>query len=69
MIPSNDIKRQLYIYDWPGNVDELKRLVYRVADAGDESIVKLNGVLSENAQTKMALPDADVSIRGLAGSS
>ena len=48
VIPSDELKRQFYIHNWPGNVDELQRLIYRVVVAGDESIVQSKSFLPEN---------------------
>jgi DNA-binding NtrC family response regulator len=45
MIPSEELKQRLFLHNWPGNVDELQRMIHRIAMAGDESIVHSNGFL------------------------
>lgn len=39
IIPTDSVKESLCIYGWPGNVDELKKLMQRLAVTGDESFV------------------------------
>lgn len=40
--PSNGTMQSLYLYDWPGNLDELKRLMDRMVVAGDETFINEN---------------------------
>jgi two-component system response regulator AtoC len=37
IIPSDQTREQLYVYDWPGNLSELKKTMQRVALTGDET--------------------------------
>jgi two-component system response regulator AtoC len=37
IIPSDQTREQLNVYDWPGNLSELKKTMQRVALTGDES--------------------------------
>lgn len=39
LIPSQKARDALYMYDWPGNVNELKTYMQRVAAAGSESCI------------------------------
>lgn len=39
MIPSQKARDALYLYHWPGNVDELKIYMRRIATAGNESCI------------------------------
>ncbi len=41
-IPSQNARDTLYLYDWPGNVDELKSYMRRICMAGDESCILAN---------------------------
>lgn len=42
MIPSRKARDTLYLYDWPGNVEELKTYMRRVSIAGNESCILAN---------------------------
>ncbi len=37
IIPSDQTREQLYVYDWPGNLSELKKTMHRIALTGDET--------------------------------
>ena len=37
IIPSDQTREQLYLYDWPGNLSELKKTMQRIALTGDET--------------------------------
>jgi DNA-binding NtrC family response regulator len=39
MIPSQKVRDALYLYQWPGNVDELKTYMRRIAAAGNEACI------------------------------
>lgn len=39
IILSSEIKQQLYLHDWPGNVDELRKVIRHIAVTGDEASV------------------------------
>lgn len=64
---SKETKHQLYCHYWPGNVEEMHKLVHRIAVTGDESIVStVNGIPVSNKKVKpdfhahslAVLPDA-----------
>ncbi len=42
MIPSHKVRDSLYLYHWPGNVEELKTYMRRVSITGNESCIFAN---------------------------
>jgi two-component system response regulator AtoC len=42
IVPTGPARESLRFYEWPGNVDELKKIMYRIAVTGDESPVFAN---------------------------
>ncbi len=50
VIPSKSAKELLSLYDWPGNIGELKRYMYRVADDGHEGCLMNNDSFQNNSQ-------------------
>ena len=39
VIPSNEAREILYMYDWPSNADELRNYMHRVSNEGNESYI------------------------------
>ena len=50
MVPSARARELLHMHDWPGNVDELKKQMVRVAGAGSESCLFANTQLLKLAE-------------------
>ncbi len=52
--PSRKVLDKLLAYDWPGNVEELQRLIERMAISGDEShIFSHNGIQDKKQKSTM----------------
>jgi two-component system, NtrC family, response regulator AtoC len=50
LIPSEQTKSRLYAHQWPGNLDELRRAMYRLALYGDENqVFKQTGIPPEQS--------------------
>jgi two-component system response regulator AtoC len=57
IIPSDHTREQLYAYDWPGNLSELKKTMKRVALTGDETSAFANErILKHKKSSPQRLP-------------
>jgi two-component system response regulator AtoC len=51
IIPSDQTREQLNVYDWPGNLSELKKTMQRVALTGDETSAFANERILEHKKS------------------
>jgi two-component system response regulator AtoC len=59
IIPSEQTREQLFVYDWPGNLSELKKTMHRIALTGDETSAFANErILNHKKRFKKRLPYA-----------
>jgi two-component system response regulator AtoC len=57
IIPSDQTREQLYLYDWPGNLGELKKTMHRIALTGDETSAFANErILKHKKSCQKRLP-------------
>jgi DNA-binding NtrC family response regulator len=48
VIPSQKAREMLYVYHWPGNVDELSTFMHRIAKDGNESCIVNNSNIQKS---------------------
>lgn len=59
IIPSEQTREQLSLYDWPGNLSELKKTMHRIALTGDESSAFANErILKHKKSFQKRLPSS-----------
>jgi two-component system response regulator AtoC len=57
IIPSEQTREQLSVYDWPGNLSELKKTMHRIALTGDEASAFANErILNHKKRLQKRLP-------------
>jgi two-component system response regulator AtoC len=57
IIPSEQTREQLFLYDWPGNLSELKKTMHRIALTGDEASAFANErILNHKKRIQKRLP-------------
>ena len=50
VIPSQKAREMLYVYHWPGNVDELTKYMHRIAVDGNESCILNNSSIQKSVK-------------------
>ena len=65
LIPSQKARDTLYMYDWPGNVEELKTYMRRLSTTGDESCIFANNNMPTLKKNSQAYFLKSASIEGL----
>jgi DNA-binding NtrC family response regulator len=51
MTLSSEIKQQFILHDWPGNVNELRKIIHEIAIDGDEEVVMPKSIFPNDGQS------------------